>query len=751
MSVSTSRPLRILVAGHDQKFWNPIQTRLIACGQYEFREDFWPGHDMHDPGRSEHLLEWADVIVAEWALGNAVYYSKRKRSHQRMFIRLHLQERETEFPAKINYQNVDKIVFVSDHLLCECVARFPIPKNKAVVIGNGVDLARFYHQKLPGSEFNLGMVGVVPMRKRLDRAVDTLRVLLQFDNRYTLHIKGPNPDSYNWLWARNAERDYYTELYRRINSSSLRNRVIFDPPGNDVADWLTGIGYLLSPSDFESFHVAVVEGISSGATPIVWNWDGANAIYPGLPLVETPQKAAEMIEWLRRSRTGPRLRSQMSNLVHTRYNVEVVCSRWDALLKGSSDVSDILSDENCSIENVHQSRAKRGVLVVWAIDSWRTFHRREMLQALAAHLLNDCDILLIEPGSHYQTLLNEGQCEAVELLQFLKQQPIQETPNLYRIRAITSGISVKTSNHIEIPPQPSYASTVRKIIQRVFGNNRPVLHWIYKPNQTVWLDDSASFVYEVYDDYTRDFATGKLLPLIEQAESLTLARAKHVFFTSALLAKKKAALAFEWTLAGNGVAYDSFAQYQVDMEPASLQSLRPTVGYLGNLSDFFDWENMLAVASKLAHVDFLFMGPVETNRLGSRTEFFHLLHSLPNTRFTGHVNRDEGAAAVNRCDVLIIPFVQNEAMDAVDPLKLWEYFATGRPILCSGLRTVKDMSLPVRIVESLDDWLRMLPEAIAEVAPVLRAQRIQRAAQANWANITVAHATTVRQLFAAGI
>lgn len=746
MSTSVSVPLRVLVAGHDQKFWHPIQARLATSGGYEFREDFWPGHDQHDPARSETLLDWADVIVAEWALGNAVYYSKRKRPHQRLLVRLHLQERETAFPAQIDYRNVDRIVFVSEHLRSECVARFPIPKDKAVVIGNGIELARFHNPKLPGSEFNLGMVGIVPSRKRLDRAVDTLRALLQFDDRYTLRIKGPSPDTYSWLWARTAERDYYTALYQAINSSILRNRVIFDPPGDDVDQWLRGIGYLLSPSDFESFHVAVVEGIASGATPIVWRWDGADAIYPGLPLVDTAQKAAELIEWVRHSRSGPRLQQQMDNLVRKNYDAAKVCRRWAALMQDQLGGTAVVSDMPSILDGVAQTCAQRGLLVVWAIDGWRTFHRREMLEAFARHLVLECDVLIIEPGSHYQTLLNEGQCDATELDQFLKLKPIQEAPNVYRIRAITSGMPADARCGTEAQPQVSYASAVRRIIERVFGRGRPLLHWIYKPNQTVWLEESENFVYEVYDDYTRDFATGDIIPSIQQAEALALARAEHVFFTSSVLAERKAALAHAWTHAGNGVAYEMFAQYQVDALPTPARSLRPTVGYLGNLSDFFDWETMLAVVSSLPQVDFLFMGPVETSRLGNRADVYRALRALANTRFTGRVSRNEGAAAINRCDALIIPFVQNEAMDAVDPLKLWEYCATGRPVLCTGLRTVKDMTLPLHFVDSLDDWLRVLPEAIAEAAPALRAQRMELAAQVNWINITATHAITIKRL-----
>ena len=124
------------------------------------------------------------------------------------------------------------------------------------------------------------MIGVAPQSKRLDRALDLLETLLEKDSRYCLRVKGKNPLDYNWLLQRKDELDYYQQVFKRINSNSkLRHKVIFDPPGDDVNEWFTMVGFILSPSDFESFHMAIGEGILTGAVPIIWNWEGAAEIW----------------------------------------------------------------------------------------------------------------------------------------------------------------------------------------------------------------------------------------------------------------------------------------------------------------------------------------------------------------------------------------------------------------------------------------------------------------------------------------
>ena len=137
--------IKVVVCGHDQKFWKPIQRELEKTNRFEFREDHWQGHDEHDLTKSKQCVEWADVIMAEWTMGNAVWYSKNKKKHQRLITRLHLQERNTPFPGKLKIDNVEQIVFVGKHIQEEVAEKFSIPAHKTSVISNFVDYQRYSH------------------------------------------------------------------------------------------------------------------------------------------------------------------------------------------------------------------------------------------------------------------------------------------------------------------------------------------------------------------------------------------------------------------------------------------------------------------------------------------------------------------------------------------------------------------------------------------------------------------------------
>jgi len=288
---------RVLVAGHDLKFFTPLQKRLEATGQFEFITDQWQGHNKHDEARSRALLGQADIIFCEWCLGNLKWYSHNKRPHQRLVARFHLQERELPYVAEANWDNIDHISYVSEFIRREGQKAFGFPVEKTSVIPNLLDETKFTPKKKTGdARYTLGMIGATPARKRLDRAVDLLEALLGEDERYCLRVKGRHPLDYSWMFKREDELGYYRNVFERINSNpKLRYRIIFDPPGDDVNEWFTMVGMILSPSDFESFHMAIGEGLLTGAMPIIWDWEGAAEIWGSEWVVRGIQEAKQRI------------------------------------------------------------------------------------------------------------------------------------------------------------------------------------------------------------------------------------------------------------------------------------------------------------------------------------------------------------------------------------------------------------------------------------------------------------------------
>lgn len=293
--LNNSKPT-ILFAGHDLKFARGYIDYLTTQG-YKVLIDLWENHTKHDEAESFRLLTQADVIFCEWGLGNAVWYSQNKEERQRLVVRVHLQELFRPFLSQIVDENVDWFIFVGELIRQAAITSHGIPAEKSVVISNYVDAAGLKSEKSAGAKYNIGLVGIVPQRKRLDLAIDLMEKLLPADSRYKLYIKGKTYEDYPWMLNRPDEISYFREQEARIDrlNKQYPGAVVFDGFDRDMAAWYKKIGVVISVSDFESFHFTLPDGAASGALPVSLNWAGSDLIYPQSWLVASVEDMAKRI------------------------------------------------------------------------------------------------------------------------------------------------------------------------------------------------------------------------------------------------------------------------------------------------------------------------------------------------------------------------------------------------------------------------------------------------------------------------
>ncbi|MBV9795788.1 MAG: glycosyltransferase [Actinobacteria bacterium] len=277
---ANAKTLKVAVAGHDLKFFTPLLEYLRAQDGLEVRTDHWISLGEHDEEASQRICDWADVVICEWCGPNAIWYSQNKRKGTRLIVRLHRFELFARYPYRVQIKNVDQVVCVDKYYAQLTADKTGWPARKIVAVPNTVQVNQLDRPKLDGARFALGMVGIVPSRKRIDLALDVLEELRRDDERYMLYVKSGMPWDHWWIWQKPEERGHYAAALHRIQRSPLlRGAVVFDQAGRDVPAWLRRVGFVLSTSDDESFHVAPVEGMVSGAVPVVRHWPGAETVY----------------------------------------------------------------------------------------------------------------------------------------------------------------------------------------------------------------------------------------------------------------------------------------------------------------------------------------------------------------------------------------------------------------------------------------------------------------------------------------
>lgn len=108
--------------------------------------------------------------------------------------------------------------------------------------------------------------------------------------------------------------------------------------------------------------------------------------------------------------------------------------------------------------------------------------------------------------------------------------------------------------------------------------------------------------------------------------------------------------------------------------PAPRRPDPPVLGYVGTLSDWFDWDLLIKLATALPHCRVRLVGPLFTALPVALPHNVELLPPCPQEQVESHL---EGFS------VGLIPFLGNPLTRGVDPLKYYEYRAKGLAVISS--------------------------------------------------------------------
>jgi glycosyltransferase involved in cell wall biosynthesis len=133
----------------------------------------------------------------------------------------------------------------------------------------------------------------------------------------------------------------------------------------------------------------------------------------------------------------------------------------------------------------------------------------------------------------------------------------------------------------------------------------------------------------------------------------------------------------------------------------------PRVGYFGNIDQRSDFHFIQKLALAIPYVSFVFTGPVQAN--------VSILKQHPNIFFTGALRYEELPSIVKGWDACLLPYHLNALTRNINPLKLKEYLATGKPVISTPLPDVCELSEFVRIIEArnIGGWRTAVDEAIS--------------------------------------
>ncbi len=358
----------------------------------------------------------------------------------------------------------------------------------------------------------------------------------------------------------------------------------------------------------------------------------------------------------------------------------------------------------------------RGNIIFYPMNDWHTRIQRSQQLArsmtrlgftafyLNPHLGRQFDTPFFQDQQHRLSILEE---HLYELHVRLRREPV------FHHRMLSSEETA------------TIAGAVRSILPT--GGHKPGMQIVSLP---IWLDAALrirdQFNYPILYD-CHDLLEGfkGYSADIQTAEHMLLEEADLLCFSSAhLLAHHTAnnpAWAAKSMLVRNAVDDWLLERVQPDKPP----SREPVVGYIGAIEEWLDIDMIRKAAIDLPGCRFVFFGKVDSRHISEQLQ-------LPNIEFKGEIKFSSLPDTLNQLDVGIIPFKVNSLTLSTNPIKLYEYFGYGLPVVSSDLPEVAAFDELVYITRSPADFSSKLKAALDERDPALRQRRRAIAANQTW-------------------
>jgi GT2 family glycosyltransferase/glycosyltransferase involved in cell wall biosynthesis len=243
---------------------------------------------------------------------------------------------------------------------------------------------------------------------------------------------------------------------------------------------------------------------------------------------------------------------------------------------------------------------------------------------------------------------------------------------------------------------------------------RPVL-WL-NPHSAVHLADrmcERAVIYDITDDWTELTQSAALRQLTIAQDAELCGRADAVIVCSEKLLEKKQPLARNLHLVPNGVDAAHYARVLDATGPLPTEAAswpKPVFGYTGTIHpDRVEVELVEKIAREFPSGTVALVGPI----MLSATDRDRL-RACGNVAMTGAVAYERLPELMRAFDVCITPHRVTAFTESLNPIKLWEYLAAGKPIVSANVAGFRDYPQHVRVAVDHDDFIGKLREALVE-------------------------------------
>lgn len=206
-------------------------------------------------------------------------------------------------------------------------------------------------------------------------------------------------------------------------------------------------------------------------------------------------------------------------------------------------------------------------------------------------------------------------------------------------------------------------------------------------------------IYDCMDNHVALCGSIEKGKRIEREEINLVKRAELVFVTSNLLRKyiEKFVdpLNTKIVLVRNGYDYE-----KTYMPEIAVKKARYKLGYIGTISEWMDYSTILQSIEQYNNIEYHLVGLVSGNNYVKRERLY----------YEGVIEHKELYEKIKDYDCLVMPFIVNDIVSAVDPVKLYEYISFGKCIISVYYPEIERFGEYVYFYHSPEEYCKLVDE-----------------------------------------
>jgi len=153
---------------------------------------------------------------------------------------------------------------------------------------------------------------------------------------------------------------------------------------------------------------------------------------------------------------------------------------------------------------------------------------------------------------------------------------------------------------------------------------------------------------------------------------------------------------------------------------------RPIIGYIGTIQSRVDLDLIKFIAEKNPDKSVVLIGPIWPDADESK------LAGLNNVHLIGRIPYAKTPDYINQFAVGIVPHLSAGLVKTMNPMKIYEYLACGKPIVSTAMFGFDALSEFIQITDSYEEFNSLINQEILRDNDVIRQKRREAASHNSW-------------------